>query len=163
MKAIHRAKATTLEGFAVKAAAVAFDQSDFEVSDPVPTDVAERMLYRLARDMAKAVKPADPAPSQLDALIAAHQASWAALDAACKVTDDAFGTPAEAAAEKTQAKASDATFAAISSIIEHPYASLEELKRGVAYVIGHHRATGDGDLGEWLLGLANHLLGEVAS
>jgi hypothetical protein len=56
MKAIHRTKATTLEGFAVKVAAVAFDQSDFEVSDPVPTDVAERMLYRLARDMAKAVK-----------------------------------------------------------------------------------------------------------
>jgi hypothetical protein len=56
MKAIHRARATTLEGFAVKAAAVAFDQSDFEVDDPVPTDVAERELYRLARDMAKAVK-----------------------------------------------------------------------------------------------------------
>jgi hypothetical protein len=56
MKAIHRTKATTLEGFAVKAMAVAFDQSDFEVSDPVPTDVAERELYRLARDMAKAVK-----------------------------------------------------------------------------------------------------------
>jgi hypothetical protein len=56
MKAIHKAKATTLEGFAVKAAAVAFDQSDFEVSDPVPTDVAERQLYRLARDMAKAIK-----------------------------------------------------------------------------------------------------------
>jgi hypothetical protein len=56
MKAIHKAKATTLEGFAVKAAAVAFDQLDFEVSDPVPTDVAERELYRLARDMAKVVK-----------------------------------------------------------------------------------------------------------
>jgi hypothetical protein len=56
MKAIYRTKATTLEGFAVKAAAVAFDQSDFEVSDPVPTDVAERELYRLARDMAKVVK-----------------------------------------------------------------------------------------------------------
>ncbi|MGB3897009.1 MAG: hypothetical protein WA973_00465 [Mesorhizobium sp.] len=56
MKAIHRTKATTLEGFAVKAAAVAFDQSDFEVDVPVPTDVAERAMYRLARDMAKAVK-----------------------------------------------------------------------------------------------------------
>jgi hypothetical protein len=56
MKAIHRTKATTLEGFAVKAAAVAFDQSDFEVSDPVPSDVAERELYRLARDMAKVVR-----------------------------------------------------------------------------------------------------------
>jgi hypothetical protein len=56
MKAIHRTRATTLEGFAVKAMAVAFDQSDFEVSDPVPTDVAERQLYRLARDMAKVVK-----------------------------------------------------------------------------------------------------------
>lgn len=55
MKAIHRAKATTLEGFAVKVAAIAFDQSDFEVSDPVPTDVAERELYRLARSMAKVV------------------------------------------------------------------------------------------------------------
>lgn len=56
MKAIHRTKATTLEGFAVKASAVAFDQSDFEVDVPVPTDVAERAMYRLARDMAKAVK-----------------------------------------------------------------------------------------------------------
>ncbi|MHA6686366.1 hypothetical protein [Mesorhizobium sp. A556] len=56
MKAIHRTKATTLEGFAVKVAAVVFDQSDFEVCDPVPTDVAERELYRLARDIAKVVK-----------------------------------------------------------------------------------------------------------
>jgi hypothetical protein len=55
MKAIHKAKATTFEGAAVKVAAIAFDQSDFEVSRPVPTDVAERELYRLARDMAKAV------------------------------------------------------------------------------------------------------------
>ncbi|MFC3207396.1 hypothetical protein [Aquamicrobium soli] len=55
MKAIHRVKATTLEGFAVKAAAIAFDQGDFEL-DPKPSDVAERMLFRLARDMAKAVK-----------------------------------------------------------------------------------------------------------
>lgn len=56
MRAIHRTKATTLEGFAVKAAAVAFDQADFEVDVPVPSDVAERELYRLARDMAKVVK-----------------------------------------------------------------------------------------------------------
>lgn len=56
MKAIHRAKATTLEGFAVKAAAIAFDQSDFELGEPVGEDVAERELYRLARDMAKVVK-----------------------------------------------------------------------------------------------------------
>ena len=56
MRAIHKAKATTLEGFAVKAAAVAFDQADFDVDAPVPSDVAERELYRLARDMAKAVK-----------------------------------------------------------------------------------------------------------
>lgn len=56
MKAIHRAKATTLEGFAVKAAAIAFDQSDFDVTVPVPSDVTERELYRLARDMAKVVK-----------------------------------------------------------------------------------------------------------
>jgi hypothetical protein len=55
MKAIHRANATTLEGFAVKVAAIAFDHSDFEVSAPVPTDVAERELYRLERKMAKAV------------------------------------------------------------------------------------------------------------
>jgi len=56
MKAIHRTKATTLEGFAAKLAAIAFDQSDFEVTDPVPVDVAERELYRLARSMAKVVK-----------------------------------------------------------------------------------------------------------
>lgn len=56
MKTIHRHKATTLEGFAVKLAAIVFDLSDFEVSDPVPVDVAERELYRLARDMAKAVR-----------------------------------------------------------------------------------------------------------
>lgn len=56
MKAIHRAKATTLEGFAVKAAAVAFDQADFELGNPVPSDVAEQQLYKLARDMAKVVK-----------------------------------------------------------------------------------------------------------
>ncbi len=56
MRAIHRAKASTLEGYAIKVAAIVFDQSDFEVSDPVPSDVAERELYRLARDMAKTVK-----------------------------------------------------------------------------------------------------------
>lgn len=56
MRAIHKAKATTLEGFAVKAAAAAFDQADFDVDVPVPSDVADRELYRLARDMAKAVK-----------------------------------------------------------------------------------------------------------
>lgn len=56
MKAIHRAKASTLEGYTVKVAAIAFDQSDFEVSDPVPSDVAEKELYRTARDMAKTVK-----------------------------------------------------------------------------------------------------------
>lgn len=53
MKAIHRTKATTLEGFAIKIAAIVFDQSDFEVAQPVGEDVAERMLYRFARDMAK--------------------------------------------------------------------------------------------------------------
>jgi hypothetical protein len=56
MKAIHRTKATTLEGFAVKVAAIAFDQSDFDLGAPEPEDVAERMLYRVARDMAKVVK-----------------------------------------------------------------------------------------------------------
>lgn len=56
MKAIHRTRASTLEGFAVKAKAIAFDQADFETGNPVPTDVAERQLYRLARDMAKVVK-----------------------------------------------------------------------------------------------------------
>ncbi|MHA6686896.1 hypothetical protein [Mesorhizobium sp. A556] len=56
MKAIHKVKAATLEGFAVKVAAVAFDQSDFEVFDPVSTDVAERMLYRVASEMAEVVK-----------------------------------------------------------------------------------------------------------
>ncbi|MDR7034524.1 hypothetical protein [Mesorhizobium sp. BE184] len=56
MKAIHRAKATTLEGFAVKIGAIAFDQADFDLGTPEPADVAEKMLYRLARDMAKAVK-----------------------------------------------------------------------------------------------------------
>lgn len=57
IKAIHKTKASTLEGFAVKAAAVAFDQSDFNVGNPMPGgDVAERELYRLARDMAKVVK-----------------------------------------------------------------------------------------------------------
>jgi hypothetical protein len=56
MEAIHRAKASTLEGFAIKVAAIAFDQADFDINAPVPTDVAERMLYRLAHDMAKVVK-----------------------------------------------------------------------------------------------------------
>lgn len=56
MKAIHRTKATTLEGFAVKVAAIAFDQADFNLGTPEPEDVAERMLYRLARDMARVVK-----------------------------------------------------------------------------------------------------------
>lgn len=56
MKAIHRTKATTLEGFAAKLAAIAFDQADFELEDADPVDVAERMLYRVARDMAEVVK-----------------------------------------------------------------------------------------------------------
>lgn len=56
MKAIHRTKASTLEGFSVKAAAVAFDQAEFNVDVPEPSDVVGRQLYRLARDMAKVAK-----------------------------------------------------------------------------------------------------------
>ncbi len=75
MRAIHRTKAKTLEGYAVKVAAIAFDQSDFEIDDPVPSDVAERELYRTARDMAKTVKAKAmlPPPSKLKALIDAYE------------------------------------------------------------------------------------------
>lgn len=56
MRLIYRAKATTLEGFAVKLAAVAFDQFDFDLYLKLlgGTDVAERQLIRLCRQMEKA-------------------------------------------------------------------------------------------------------------
>lgn len=75
----------------------------------------------------------------------------------CNAADDAFGADDEAAAEAAQSKASDATFAAVWNIIEHPYTSLSELKRGMHYLVEHHRSTGDGHLGEWMQGFACHL------
>lgn len=99
------------------------------------------------------------AHNTVGALIAAHKAMWQALDEACVATDEAFGTEVLAAAEAAQDKASDATSDALWAIIEHPYSSLDELKRGMAYLVEHHRTTGDGNLGEWLLGIACSLGG----
>ena len=60
MKAIHRHKAaTTLEGIAVKLAAVVFDQSDFAVDDQKwTTDVAEEQLLKLSRQVSKIARSA---------------------------------------------------------------------------------------------------------
>ncbi len=99
---------------------------------------------------------------EIETLIAAHASAWLALEAACEVTDAAFGTDKEAAAEEAQAKASDATAEAVRNIIEHPYSSIEELRRGVSYLAGHHRSTGDGDPGEWFKCLAHNLIGMTA-
>jgi hypothetical protein len=110
----------------------------------------------------KLIEALTPAPTDhaaIDALIEAHKASWAALDAACQVTDQAFGTADEAAAEEAQGEASDATAAAIGQIIEHPYSSIEELQHGVAYLLEHHRTTGDGDPAAWFTSFAEHLVG----
>ena len=96
---------------------------------------------------------------EIEDLIASHAATWLALDSACDATDKAFGTDAEAAAEEAQAKASDAASDAIWAIIGHPYSSLDDLKQGMAYIVEHHRSTGDGNLGEWLLGIACSLGG----
>src|SRR5690606_34647857 len=102
---------------------------------------------------------AAPVP-ELETLIAAHQSAWATLEAACKVTDDAeFDTPEYAAADEAQSKASDATSEAIWNIVEHPYSSFDELKRGMGYLVQHHRTTGDGNPGEWFEGLVDHLVG----
>lgn len=111
-------------------------------------------------DLFKALTPAPVDYAAIDALIDEHKAAWVALEAACKVTDDAFGTAAEAPAEEAQGRASDATAAAIWQIIEHPYSSIEELKHGMAYVASHHRTTGDGDPDHWLCGFAKHLIAE---
>lgn len=53
MRAIYREQATTLPGFAVKLAAVTFDQFDFDL-DPTGADVAEKQLLRLSKEIAKA-------------------------------------------------------------------------------------------------------------
>lgn len=115
-RAIHRAKAATLEGYAVKVAAIAFDQSDFEVSDPVPSDVAERELYRLAREMAKTVKakPVLPAPSLLDSLIEAHSKAKEAYENAAP---DQAGDPLW-----------NAYYAAELAILKHPCRTIEEVR-----------------------------------
>lgn len=96
---------------------------------------------------------------EIEVLIAAHAATWVTLDAACEATDNASGKDAKATAEAAQAITSEATFDAIWAIIEHPYSSLDGLKRGMAYLVEHHRSTGDGNLGQWLLGLACHMAG----
>lgn len=58
MKAIHRAKASTLAGVAVKLTAVAFDMADFEVSlrPKGEADVAERQVFQLERQVRELVK-----------------------------------------------------------------------------------------------------------
>lgn len=93
--------------------------------------------------------------SKIEELIAAHAATWVALEAVCGATDGASRDDAEEA----QAKASDATFDALWNIIEHPYTSIDELKRGMAYLAEHHRSTGDGDPDEWFQGFVEHLTG----
>ncbi|KQZ20305.1 hypothetical protein ASD50_21680 [Mesorhizobium sp. Root552] len=138
--------AASLRDFAAKLL-VRTDNGDFCAPDDV---IAEAKAFVAAIDYAA-----------IDALIEGHKASWAALDAACEVTDKAFGTADEAAAEEAQGEASDATAAAIGQIIEHPYSSIEELKRGVAYLLEHHRATGDGDPAAWFTSFAVHLVGGV--
>lgn len=118
MKAIHRAKASTLEGYTVKVAAIAFDQSDFEVSDPVPSDVAERELYRLARDMAKTVKAKSvlPAPSLLNSLIEDHRKAEEAYEKAIE-EDEGFDGPEWVAKE-----------AAEDAVITYPCQSLDDVR-----------------------------------
>lgn len=91
---------------------------------------------------------------RIAALIAVHKATWIALGEACDRTDHAVGAKALHATEQAQSKASDATFEALWNIIEHPYTSLPELKRGVAYLAEHHTTTGDGDPGEWFVEIA---------
>ena len=99
---------------------------------------------------------------QLENLISTHKETWKALEAACDVTDAAEpDSPEQEAAEEAQGRASDDTYNALWGIIEHPYASLDELKRGLAYLAEHHRTTGDGDPGQWLKGLAENLVGGV--
>lgn len=55
MKAIHRTKATTLEGVAVKLNAVPFDLYDFQL-EPKGGDVAEVQLLRLCKQTRELVK-----------------------------------------------------------------------------------------------------------
>jgi hypothetical protein len=50
MKAIHRERPTTIEGIAVKLAAISFDIADFEL-EPDDGDVAERQIHRLCRQV----------------------------------------------------------------------------------------------------------------
>jgi hypothetical protein len=113
MKAIHKAKATTLEGFAVKLAAIAFDQSDFEVTDPVPTDVAERELYRTARDMAKVVKAIKR--TDFPKLINTFEVARQAYEVAAK-TDD------------TDGPVWDAYEAAEHAVIVYPCRTIEDVR-----------------------------------
>lgn len=97
---------------------------------------------------------------KIEALIAAHRASWQALETACDVVDAAEpGSPEQGAAEEAQLKASDDTYEALWNVIEHPYSSFEELKRGMVYLAEHHRSTGDGDPAEWFKGFVEHLKG----
>lgn len=110
-------------------------------------------------DVAGVIRALTPSQSPVDTLIATHKAAWDELDAACQATDNAFGTPEQAAAEEVQVKASDATADAMDAIIEHPYSSLEELRRGMSYVVKHHSSTGDGNLEDWLTDLACNVAG----
>jgi hypothetical protein len=85
MRAIHRHKAaTTLEGIAVKLAAVVFDQSDFAVDASTwTTDVAEEQLLKLSQQVSKLAGKQDDRASHIPALIKARQdahAAWLAVD-----------------------------------------------------------------------------------
>ncbi len=158
MRAIHRAKASTLEGYAVKVAAIAFDQSDFEISDPVPSDVAERELYRTARNMAKTVqaKATLPPPPKLKALIDAYE----------KAREDYEN----AAPENEGGPEWDAYEAAEHAVIIYPCRSLEDVRMkarfflensGLYDTIRNSRTSAEPEE-EALMPFLRSLLGEVA-
>jgi len=122
MKAIHRAKATTLEGFAVKATAIAFDQADFEVGNSVPADVAERELYRLAHDMAKVVKAESATLQTLITKLEETRAEYRRqyeIDCDSRGTDEAYNAMADAEL----------------AVIAHPCTTLAEVRRKAALAL----------------------------
>lgn len=112
MRLIHRTKATTLEGFAVKCQAVAFDQFDFAV-DPKEAngDVAEIQLLRLSRQMTAVVHR----PSQLPLLIAAFHEATAKRDAEWNKGND-------------DGPEQDAVEAAEDAVLRFPCQTLDEVR-----------------------------------
>lgn len=109
------------------------------------TDTTRRLFLKAGSATAvfgalAAAVVAEAAPSPLADAIARHQSAYAALDAACKATDEVIlGRDATEPEWAAWGVASDAEEKALAALAALPCATDAERREKVAYVAGHLR------------------------